>query len=280
VEENVTINQPSPGKLYVKAEQRYKINYYGSDWYGIHWDHDAPFYGISEDSLMLRTVQVRVIKSDDSVYHLNMIKFSRGNNPEMAREYASKIIFPVEQSDSVLVLPRGFTVTNNEKYRNQEVLLLIAVPLNKKIELDKSVSDYNWFNIELGNDNGWDEDWNEDWQNSYSWRSNREYVMTDKGLKPTHLTDEEKAEEDNMNGDKQKQLEDLKRQKEELDQKQQEIEKSLKQDSSRYHYQPSKGTKDTSASEVKVSTKLTPKIMAGNFNIHDFALTILGRASI
>src|SRR4051794_17079330 len=49
VEENVRVTQSHVGKLYVKVAPHSNVNYYGGDWYGIHWDHDAPFYGISED---------------------------------------------------------------------------------------------------------------------------------------------------------------------------------------------------------------------------------------
>jgi len=281
VEESVRMTQPAIGKLYVKVSPHSNVNYYGSDWYGIHWDNDAPFYGISEDSLMIRTVQVRVAKSDDSNYHVNMVKFSRGNNPEVARLYASKISFPVEQNDSILTLSKGFAITKQDKFRNQQILLIVQVPVGKKIELDKTVNDYKWFNVESGFDhNGWNDNWNDNWENTYSWRGNTEYIMTDKGLKSTKPTEEERSEEERSTDDKQKQLEELQKQKQDLENKQQELEKSLKEDSTRYHYQPSKKQPDTIKTEAKISVSPAQKINDGSINIHDLALTIIGRATI
>ncbi|MFL6406541.1 MAG: hypothetical protein ACJ71F_05660, partial [Nitrososphaeraceae archaeon] len=280
VEENIRVTQPHVAKLYLKASPHSNVNYYGGDWYGIHWDHDAPFYGISEDSLMIRSVQVRVAKSDDSSYHINMVKFSRGNNPETARLYASKINFPVEQTDSSLNLSKGFAITKEDKFRNQQVLLVIHVPVGKKIELDQSVNDYKWFNVESDFDhNGWNDNWSNDWENTYSWRSNTEYVMTEKGLKSTNPSEEERLEEEHSTEDKQQQLEELQKQKQDLENRQKELEKSLKEDSTHYHYQPSKQT-DTPKTEAKVSVSPSSKTSDGTINIHDLALTVIGRATI
>jgi phage shock protein PspC (stress-responsive transcriptional regulator) len=280
VEENVNITQPQINKLYVKVSPYSNVSYFGSDWYGIHWDHDAPFYGLTEDSLMMRTIQVKIVKSDDSIYHVNMIKFSRGNDPETARQLASKISFHVDQNDSTLVLPKGFTITKNEKFRNQQVLLLVKVPVGKKIELDRSVNDYKWFNIESDYDHNWNNDWNDEWQNSYGWSSNVEYIMTDNGLKATHPTEDEKIQEDQSTQDKQQQLDDIQKQKKELEEKQQELEKSLKEDTNHYRYQPETPQQpkadSTKKGEAKVSV-LTKK-SDESINIHDLAFTVIGRS--
>ena len=281
VEENVNIIQPTAGKLYLKVSPRSNVSYFGEDWYGIHWDHDAPFYGISEDSLVIRTIQIRVVKSEDSAYHVSMVKFSRGNAPETARQLASKISFNIDQMDSVLILPKGFTITRDQKFRNQQVLLLVKVPVGKKIELDRSVNDYQWFNIETDYDHNWSNDWNNEWQNSYNWNTDIEYIMTDNGLKSTHPTEEERFRENQSTEDKQQQLEDLQKQQKELEDKQREIEKSLKEDSNRYHYQPeTPQQKNDSTTKGEAKATVLPKKKDGNINIHDLAFTIIGRAAI
>ncbi len=239
VQDKLTIAQPSNSKLYLKVTSAYMVNYYGSDWYGIHWDgDDAPFYGLNEDSLMLRTVQVRVVKSDDSSFHISLIKFSRGNTPQAAKNYASNINFNPVQNDSLITLPKGFTITQNEKYRNQQIVMIVEVPVNKKIELNKNLQDYKWIDIQLDDNHneGWATDWSDNWQTDYHWRGNVEYIMTDNGLKPTHASDE--YETDENTDDTQQQLDDIRKQQQDLNQKQKELENSLQKDSSKYHYQP------------------------------------------
>lgn len=126
VENSVNINQPSKDKLYVEAVGN-NIRYYGDDWFGIEWDEDAPFYGINRDSLMLKTVRVNVVKSNDSNYHVYTIRFSRNNTNNKARELAEHIKFPISQQDSVLQLPKGFVITADDKFRNQQVLVVVEV---------------------------------------------------------------------------------------------------------------------------------------------------------
>jgi hypothetical protein len=149
-----------------------------------------PFYGTNPDTLMMNTIRLNVVKSKDSSYHVYRVRFSRGNNPDIAKTLASKIEFNVTQRDSLLILPKGFAVSKNEKFRNQQVLVVIEVPVGKRIELDHSVTDYNWFSVNFNRRRGFNIDWDDSWDYTYDWTTNTEYVMTPEGLERT----------DNLNG--------------------------------------------------------------------------------
>jgi len=194
VEDTVSINQPSKDKLYVEAVGN-NIRYYGDDWFGIEWDEDAPFYGISRDSLMLKTVRVNVVKSNDSNYHVYTIRFSRSNTNNKARELAEHITFPIKQQDSVLQLPKGFVITADDKFRNQQVLVVVEVPIGKKVEIDRSVEDFDWFNVNVNRRRGFNVSWDNNWDDSYSWDNNVEYIMTRDGLKRTNEKTEKEIKE-------------------------------------------------------------------------------------
>lgn len=255
VEEKIALNQPSKGKLFVTLSKE-KVNYYGSDWYGIHWDDDdALFYGLDEDSLILRTVRININKSEDSAYHLQIVKFSHGDNPETARSHATKIDFRVNQTDSVLVLPKGFSISQNNKFHNQQVLLIVEVPIGKKIELDESLSGYKWFNINVNYNHrrGWNMEWEDSWNNGYSWNDNTEYVMTKDGLKTTKPSKEEIEDTQNETDENKQRLKELEDQKKELEKQQEDIKNKMKDDSTKYHYQPA----PADSSKPKISTKKT-----------------------
>lgn len=194
VESTVSLNQPSNNKLYLEAVGN-NIRYYGDDWFGIEWDEDAPFYGINRDSLMLKTVRVNVVKSNDSNFHVYTIKFSRSNTNNKAKELAEHIQFPVEQKDSVLQLPKGFVITANDKFRNQQVLVVVEVPIGKRIELDRSIEDFEWFNVNMNRRRGFNVSWDNNWDDSYSWDNNIEYIMTRDGLKRTSDFSEKELKE-------------------------------------------------------------------------------------
>lgn len=190
VEENVSTFNPASNKIFVVAERGGSVHYDGSDWFGIESDEDWPIYGINQDSIMLNTVRINVVKSKDSAYHIYKVKFSRGSNPEAARDVAQKINFDVSSRDSLVVLPKGFAISKDQKFRNQQVLVIIEVPVGKRIEMDRSLDHYDWFTVNFNRRRGWNVDWNESWEDSYGWDSNVEYTMTNEGLARTSDLDE------------------------------------------------------------------------------------------
>ncbi|MEJ7736289.1 MAG: PspC domain-containing protein [Chitinophagaceae bacterium] len=182
VKEDIPIAQPSSNKLLLKVSEG-NVNYYGSDWFG--FDDNLPFFSKNEDSIMMKMVRIEMIRSRDSFYHANVIKFSNGNTPTIAENLAGRIRFPVTQSDSMVYLPIGFAITQEEKFRNQQVMLIIEVPVGKKIELHNSVNQYKSFNINMNGRRGWNIDWDDRWDNFRYYNRNEEYVMTLDGLKET-----------------------------------------------------------------------------------------------
>lgn len=195
-EQAVELVQPSSGKLLVRALEP-NDSYDDTDWF-FHFDigRNTPFYPIDDDSVQVTSVRVHVVKSEDSFYHVNLIKISRGSSVAKARELARGIRFNVGQQDTLLNLPWGLTLARGDKFRNQKVIVLVAVPVGKRIQIARSVDDYSWVNINPGRhhinwDNDDDDDWKHDWdedfpdQNSYPWISGVEYRMTSNGLART-----------------------------------------------------------------------------------------------
>jgi phage shock protein PspC (stress-responsive transcriptional regulator) len=186
VDQEVPLTEPAHGKLIVKVDDS-KPLLAESDWMGIDWHHRGPFFDVSDDSLTINTVRVNVIKSDDSAWHLQLQKLSRGRNTTAAGRVAEQINFPVEQRDSVLLLARGFAITPNQQFRNQQVLIIIRVPVGKRIYMNRNLDDYRWFNINRKwRNNGINIDFDDDSERSSDgWDSGVEYVMTEHGLERT-----------------------------------------------------------------------------------------------
>jgi phage shock protein PspC (stress-responsive transcriptional regulator) len=189
VNEDINITAPSNGKLIVKMDSNKPYYIDSDDWMGMNWHHRGPFFELNEDSLVLNTVRIDILKSKDSAWHLHREKLSRGNNTAEARELASQINFPVEQQDSLLVLSRGFSITPNQQFRNQQVLIVIEMPVGKKILMKSNLDEFKWFNMNNRHwrNKGVNIEWNDesDWDAS-SWDTEVEYVMTEDGLERTH----------------------------------------------------------------------------------------------
>jgi phage shock protein PspC (stress-responsive transcriptional regulator) len=204
VHDEIEMTSPANGKLTVKIDDSkpYYIDDSG-DWMGMNWRHEGPFFNLTEDSLTLNTVRIDVIKSKDSLWHLERVKSSLGNNTAEARNLASQIDFPIEQKDSILSLSRGFIITPNQLFRNQKVLLVIEMPVGKKILMKRNLDDYKWFTVnrKRWRNNGIDIEWNDSNNDeSYSWTSEVEYVMTENGLERTNKNyRDDNNEEQNRN---------------------------------------------------------------------------------
>jgi len=208
VEEDIKLSLPSHGKLLIRGD-RSKISYYDNDgWFDYTWEHKGMLTNLNEDSMTLNTVRVSLVKSPDSDYHVQLAKFSRGRNASEAKNLAEQIVFTVRQADSVLYLPPGFTVNREQRFRNQQVLVTVAIPIGSRIFVDRSIDQFHWFNIEFDrrhfrwNNRRWNDDWNDDgpedsdWGNSYPWTSNAEYIMTNDGLTRANKKAETREEED------------------------------------------------------------------------------------
>ncbi len=194
-EEDFALTQPSHGSLIIQAHQNIHRDYYDDDWwFGNGWRHNGVFYSISEDSILLNTVQIKVLRSDDSSYHVRILRGSLGSSANTALEYARQISFSVTQSDSIIQLPGGFPITRDQQFRNQQVIVVVYIPIGKKIMMDNSVKRYDWVNLHVGrghfnweNDDRYDENYDDEGfslENNYRWNSGVQYMMTTDGLRP------------------------------------------------------------------------------------------------
>jgi phage shock protein PspC (stress-responsive transcriptional regulator) len=192
-EEEFALTQPSHGNLIIQAHQNIHRDYYDDDWWFDNgWRHNGVFYFLSDDSVLLNTVQIKILRSDDSSYHLRVLRGSLGSSANNALERARQISFPVAQSDSIIQLPGGFPITRDQQFRNQQVIVAVYIPVGKKIMMDNSVKRYDWVNLHVGrghinwdNDDRYDENYDDEGfslENNYLWNSGVQYIMTPGGL--------------------------------------------------------------------------------------------------
>lgn len=202
VKEEVVITSPLNGRLAVDVKP-VTGKYYSMFWFNDNDnERDAmPALSENEDSLLLNTVRIRIIRSQDSAYHGYLQKFSRAGTAPQAEANAEKISFPVAQKDSILYLPKGFAISKDTKFRNQQVMVVLEVPVGKQILVDNRTEFFSWFNINTRvRGNGMDMDWDDDrWNNDYSWRTDVWYTMTTSGLERTDKNSDDEDTDTNNN---------------------------------------------------------------------------------
>jgi len=181
-------------KMIVRVNEP-EIRYSG----GFGWiRHDNTGWDITEDTLKYNNVKVRVSRSDDSSYHINMYKYSFGSSIKDAQTRAEHIIFDTYVQDSSLYMPSGLRIDRRSKFRGQGVIIEMQVPVGKKIRFDESLIDaYNpWVVRRSSRENRYWRRYNIDWDNDdyFHWDANIDYVMTDEGkLVDPNKTDENKT---------------------------------------------------------------------------------------
>ncbi len=233
--EDVYVIQPSGGKMIVKVpDSKVKV-------YGRMFSVDDVF-SWDGDSMYINNIRLRIVKSDDSLFHVGYDRMSYGQNKTKAENNAKSIKYGVSVKDSLLFLDRGFTVSENSKFRNQRVAVTVSIPVGKRIYVDRSVDRLDWHNVSFnGRGNDWE--WEEGWD-SRGWNDTGvEYIMTDGGLE--RVDGKDKKDKQYEYREKEQNIEDemknIERRKEELKQQEEELKLQKKEnDSIRYRYEPGK----------------------------------------
>jgi hypothetical protein len=225
VEENI---QLSNAKLdYLELTAKPKMKYYENRWFKI-----APFSFYEEDTVYVRNLRIRIVQSKTDSFEVKIVKLSDGRTLEQANALAQKINFSLTQQDSTLYLDRGIAINKQDKFRNQHVIMTIAVPIGKRIK----ISNKGWSEVNVRvNSHGLHSetinigtnDWGNDWENqfddeSFDFQRGIEYKMTSAGLEKTAR--DQNLEEDNSNlnsddpDDMEQRLNELKRERQHLEQ--------------------------------------------------------------
>jgi len=181
VEEAVTTAPVNMNKMLVRVDEP-KIRYSGTfSW--VDDDNDGG-WDITDDSLRLSHVRMRVAKSPDSFYHVTLFKQAYGSSRNDARQRAERFTYTASTLDSALILGSGFSVGKGEKYRGQQVLMQIEVPVGKQIRFDESVEKLEMSEIKLERSGNWRRGrWEADWDNDtfYDWQPGVDYTMNENG---------------------------------------------------------------------------------------------------
>ena len=189
IEQPVSI-QTGFDKMVVRVNEP-EIRYSGTfDWL----DTDGEGFDLTEDSLHYANVKLNVEKSEDSMYHVTLWKYSRGRNRSEARQKAERIAYNISSLDSTLNLGSGLGIAKTQKFRGQQVLIEIKVPVGKRIYFDETLKEkLHPMNIKMNERRRWNrdrwrdgwngDDWNMDWDewNAFYWDSNVDYIMKENG---------------------------------------------------------------------------------------------------
>lgn len=181
---DIAVPQPTTKLLIVNVNEP-EIRYNG----GFGWmRRDNTGWDITDDTLKYNNVKLRINKSEDSLYHIIMYKYSFGSSVKDAQSRAEKIVFSAFMQDSVLNMGSALGIDRESKFRGQGVIMEIQIPVGKKIRFDESLihaynpwivrrQDRNWRDWQRHNSYG--ADWDND--DNFDFDPNIDYTMTEDG---------------------------------------------------------------------------------------------------
>lgn len=261
VPETISITQPAKGKMLVTVSEP-EITYSGHYWW-LHDDRDASGWDINDDSLKLSTVRLQIEQSTDSSFAVQVVRRSYGQSKTNAQTKAERINYHVNYKDGVLDLGSYMGIAKADKFRGQQVNVVVKVPVGKQIRFDQSIErKLNPVNYRFTQKNRWnrfDEDWDVDVYTDFDYTADVDYVMTVDGLRRVDGKDNEKYKYNKEEKELKEELNDIEREKEELRKKEEELKNEQQRrqsDSNRYRYQPGGNQKnDTIKSKAIAEVK-------------------------
>ena len=237
-EQTIALTNPKIDYLEITAAP--KMKYYENHWFKIE-----PFQGFSdEDTVYVRNLRIRIVQSLNDSFQVRIVKLSNGKTVQNANDLAGKINFQLTQQDSLVYLDKGIGINKIDKFRNQHIIMTIAVPIGKRIKIinkgwSQTNVNINGHGMRMGtidrisSDENWYDEWNEPYDNeSYSFERGVEYKMTKTGLEKIKRADDSDDKTDQLDTDQPNELKkELRALKEERLQLQKEVEKAAKQSS-------------------------------------------------
>jgi phage shock protein PspC (stress-responsive transcriptional regulator) len=182
--QELTITQPLNNRMLVKVSEP-EVEYSGAfPWINI----EGNGFDITQDSLRYSNIRIEVVKEEtDSNFHVDINRYSRGRTVADAEAKAQKILFSANYKDSVLDIGSGIAIDKTTKFRGQKVIVVIRVPVGKKIRFDETVDKLHSFTIQVNKkwkknkyrrwrDDDWD--WDKDW---FEYDVNTDYIMGEDG---------------------------------------------------------------------------------------------------
>ena len=196
------ITKPSNNKMIIKVSEP-EIEYGGSfSW--VQFNDDRGF-DITEDTLRLANIRIRIEQSQDSSYHVGIKRYSHGKTTAEAEARAQKIAFHATYIDSVLDLGSGIAIDKDSKFRAQQVIVVIEVPVNKKIRFDETVNKLHALSIRTYRDRKWHRyngDFDINWDEYFDYETDVDYVMGKDGYLINPSTPEKKENDENNSNDR------------------------------------------------------------------------------
>jgi phage shock protein PspC (stress-responsive transcriptional regulator) len=138
VSKEIQLHQPGCDTLFLRASR--------SENEGLadeaDWDHSPGWSFVSEsgEQIRIRFPRLKIEQSEDTNFHVIVTTYANGFDEGLAQARAKKIRYDVHQKDSVVEFPTFFEISKQDKWRDQEVHIVVYVPKGKMVFISRSMA--------------------------------------------------------------------------------------------------------------------------------------------
>ena len=147
----VPIADADPASLHLTVSQ--PTLYYSERVPWIHVQGEEKGWDLTRDTLKLSAVIIETKESPDSRYHIEMHRIATGRSSQQALQRAEALAYPVNtkgyfvsgsataDTGTLVDLPSYYAIAAKDKYRAQQIKLVVQVPVGKTISFDASIKE-------------------------------------------------------------------------------------------------------------------------------------------
>ncbi|MBK7682459.1 MAG: PspC domain-containing protein [Bacteroidia bacterium] len=152
----IPIVQPQTNTLHLAAMDETFSRMEDYDDSNFSWNSDSWGINSDEDSVSFDDVELTVQRAEGNEFELVRITTSRGTNRKNAELNSRRIVYPIQQNDSIIHFAKSYIIPKGVKYRGQKIRLILKVPEGKSVFLGQEMEDviYDIKNVT----NTWDND--------------------------------------------------------------------------------------------------------------------------
>ncbi len=121
----------------MKGNDFYAERFYRSSGFNTGFDENG------ENVTYSRDVRLIVKSTRDSVAKIKVMKTARGNSHKAAKDRAENISYHYDLSNNELTLDNHFIITDNEKFRDQEIEITLYLPIGTTLFADDNTYNFH-----------------------------------------------------------------------------------------------------------------------------------------
>lgn len=114
-------------------------HYYDEDYY-TYWSDDLMIVAEDDKYKIYGEVDFDIVKNKTNNIEIKTIRKARGYNKKKAGQNAVNINYRWKQKDSLLILDPYFSIPDGEKWRNQDMDIILKIPVGKVVYMHRNMN--------------------------------------------------------------------------------------------------------------------------------------------